>query len=114
MPLPRVLAVEWSCINLRTATMHSPMLRGAFFVGLAMALAPSSASAADGSIPGWAASVLFVGAVAIVLALLLREALFDSSTEDQPLPDRPSMLAPQKPYDARQAVSKTAANRRVA
>jgi hypothetical protein len=57
---------------------------------------------------------LFVIAAAIVIALLLREALFDGAQDQPPVRDDTGLVNPQARYDAKEAAAKTAANRRVA
>lgn len=79
----------------------------------AVALVPLPAWAA-GPIPTWAAYGLFIVAAIVVIALLLREALFDATDDEQPKRSDADLRHPQARYDAKEAASKTAANRRVA
>lgn len=79
----------------------------------AAALVPLPAWAA-GPIPTWAAYGLFIVAAIVVIALLLREALFDGTDDEQPKRNDVNLRHPQARYDAREAAHKTAANRRVA
>ncbi|HEX4884325.1 MAG TPA: hypothetical protein VFX05_09320 [Casimicrobiaceae bacterium] len=74
---------------------------------------PAPAWAAIGPVPTWAAYALFVVAAVVVIALLLREALF-TNDDEQPVRDHVRPITPQTRYDAGEAASKTAANRRVA
>jgi hypothetical protein len=62
----------------------------------------------------WVAYLLFVIAAIIVIALLLREALFDGVADDQPLREDTAPRSSPPRYDAGKAARKTAANRRVA
>jgi hypothetical protein len=78
-----------------------------------LSVLPVPAWAAIGPVPTWAAYALFIVAAVVVIALLLREALF-TSDDDQPVRDHARPITPQARYDASEAASKTAANRRVA
>ena len=89
-------------------TLH----RAALLATFAVVSAP--AWAATGPLPVWVAYTLFVVAAALVIALLLREALFDGTTDDQPARDETAPLHSPPRYDAGEAARKTAANRRVA
>jgi hypothetical protein len=75
---------------------------------------PLPAWSAFGPVPTWAAYALFVVAAIVVLALLLREALFTTADDEQPTRDDGALVHPQARYDAHEAVQKSAANRRVA
>jgi hypothetical protein len=75
---------------------------------------PAPAWAAPGPFPVWVAYLLFVVAAILVIALLLREALFDGVADDQPLRDDTAPRSSPPRYDAGEAARKTAANRRVA
>jgi hypothetical protein len=78
------------------------------------AVLPAPAWAAPGPLPVWVAYLLFVVAAILVIALLLREALFDGVADDQPLRDDTASRTSPPRYDVRKAARKTAANRRVA
>lgn len=87
--------------------------RAAVAAAASLAAIPLPAWAA-GPVPAWAAYALFVVTAIVVIAMLLREALFDTDDDEQPRRADAGLRSPQARYDAKEAASKTAANRRVA